>query len=66
MLCEALDAAGLANYRIGVGDASLYPRLLDRVEVPAAARAQILHELVTRDYVGLQRARWSATAPASC
>jgi ATP phosphoribosyltransferase regulatory subunit HisZ len=55
VLCEALDAAGLANYRIGVGDASLYPRLLDRLEVPAAARAQILHELVTRDYVGLQR-----------
>jgi ATP phosphoribosyltransferase regulatory subunit len=55
VLCEALDAAGLENYRIGVGDASLYPRLLDRLGVPASERAQILHELVTRDYVGLQR-----------
>jgi ATP phosphoribosyltransferase regulatory subunit len=55
VLCEALDAAGLENYRVGVGDASLYPRLLDRLEVPQTARAQILHELVTRDYVGLAR-----------
>jgi ATP phosphoribosyltransferase regulatory subunit len=55
MLCEALVAAGLENWRIGLGDASLYPRLLDRVGVPEGARAQILHELVTRDYVGLAR-----------
>jgi ATP phosphoribosyltransferase regulatory subunit len=55
VLCEALDAAGLANYRVGLGDASLYPRLLDRVGVPAGERPQILHELVTRDFVGLAR-----------
>ena len=55
VLCEALEAAGLENWRIGLGDASLYPRLLDRLEVPEGARAQILHELVTRDYVGLAR-----------
>jgi ATP phosphoribosyltransferase regulatory subunit len=55
VLCEALGAAGLENFRVGVGDASLYPRLLDRVGVPAEARPQILHELVTRDYVGLER-----------
>jgi ATP phosphoribosyltransferase regulatory subunit len=55
VLCDALTAAGLENWRIGLGDASLYPRLLDRLEVPADARAQILHELVTRDYVGLAR-----------
>ena len=55
MLCEALDAAGLENWRIGLGDASLYPPLLDRVGVPEGARPQILHELVTRDYVGLER-----------
>jgi ATP phosphoribosyltransferase regulatory subunit len=54
-LCESLDAAGLENWRIGLGDASLYPRLLDRLGVPEGARAQILHELVTRDYVGLAR-----------
>jgi ATP phosphoribosyltransferase regulatory subunit len=55
VLCEALLAAGLENFRIGVGDASFYPRLLDRVGVPAGARPQILHELVTRDFVGLER-----------
>jgi ATP phosphoribosyltransferase regulatory subunit len=55
VLCEALEAAGLENWRIGLGDASLYPRLLDRTGVPEGARAQILHELVTRDYVGLAR-----------
>ena len=55
VLCEALDAAGLENWRIGLGDASLYPRLLDRAGVPDGARPQILHELVTRDYVGLAR-----------
>jgi ATP phosphoribosyltransferase regulatory subunit len=55
VLCETLQAAGLENWRIGIGDASLYPRLMDRVGVPEGARAQILHELVTRDYVGLAR-----------
>ena len=55
VLCESLQAAGLENWRIGIGDASLYPRLLDRIGVPDGARAQILHELVTRDYVGLER-----------
>ena len=54
---EALTvlAAALEGHRIGLGDASLYPRLLDRLSVPASARNQILHELVTRDFVGLER-----------
>jgi ATP phosphoribosyltransferase regulatory subunit len=55
VLCEGLDAAGLENYRVGLGDASLYPRLLDRLGVPADDRPQIMHELVTRDFVGLAR-----------
>jgi ATP phosphoribosyltransferase regulatory subunit len=55
VLCATLDAAGLTGYRVGLGDASLYPRLLDRVGVPEDARPQILHELVTRDFVGLER-----------
>jgi ATP phosphoribosyltransferase regulatory subunit HisZ len=55
VLYESLIAAGVENWRIGLGDASLYPRLLDRAGVPQAARAAILHELVTRDYVGLAR-----------
>lgn len=55
LLCEALDAAGLAGYRIGIGDASLYPSLLDEFGVSMAQRAAVLHELVTRDFVGLER-----------
>jgi ATP phosphoribosyltransferase regulatory subunit len=55
VLCAGLDAAGLENYRIGLGDASLYRRMLDRLAVPAGARPKILHELVTRDFVGLER-----------
>jgi ATP phosphoribosyltransferase regulatory subunit len=55
VLCAGLDAAGLEGYRIGLGDASLYRRMLDRLVVPEGARPQILHELVTRDFVGLAR-----------
>jgi ATP phosphoribosyltransferase regulatory subunit len=55
LLAAALDTAGLRSHRIGLGDASLYPTLLDGLEVPPAARPQILHELVTRDFVGLER-----------
>ena len=44
------------NYRIGLGDASLYPALLDAARRAGAGRAAaILHELVTRDFVGLER-----------
>ena len=55
VLCAGLDAAGLENYRIGLGDASLYRRMLDRLAVPAQARPKILLELVTRDFDGLER-----------
>src|SRR5437763_6310733 len=37
VLCAALDAAGLENYRVGVGDASLYPGLLEAFEVASEA-----------------------------
>ena len=55
VLCEVLDAIGMTGYRVGLGDASLYPALLDLHGVPADARARILHELETRDFVGLER-----------
>ena len=55
LLCAALDAAGLTGYRIGLGDAALYPALLEGFEVPTGARTQIMHELETRDFVGLER-----------
>jgi ATP phosphoribosyltransferase regulatory subunit len=55
LLCEVLDSVGLDSYRVGLGDASLYPALLDALGVPEAARGPILNELVTRDFVGLER-----------
>ncbi len=55
LLCEALDAVGLESYRVGVGDATLYPALLEGFAVAPGARPAILHELVTRDFVGLER-----------
>jgi ATP phosphoribosyltransferase regulatory subunit len=55
ILCRALDAAGLRDYRVGVGDASLFPALLAGLDVPDETRARMLRELVERDYVGLER-----------
>jgi len=55
VLCAALDAAGLETYRVGLGDASLYPTLLDGLGVDPARRERILTELVDGDFVGLER-----------
>ncbi len=55
VLCGALDAAGLKTYRIGLGDVSLYPRLLQAVGVQPDRRERILAELVRGDFVGVQR-----------
>ena len=64
VLGEALDATGLESYKIGLGDAALFPALLDSVDPPPAARAQILKELVTRDFVGLEREVRALDLPA--
>jgi ATP phosphoribosyltransferase regulatory subunit len=54
VLCHALDAAGLRDYRIGLGDASLYPRLLAAFGLPGEARGRLLDALVARDFVALE------------
>jgi ATP phosphoribosyltransferase regulatory subunit len=54
VLCHALDAIGLKDYRIGLGDASLFPALMASLEVPEAVRAGLLQTLVLRDFVGLE------------
>jgi ATP phosphoribosyltransferase regulatory subunit len=64
VLCQALDAAGLETYRIGVGDASLYPSLLEALNVAETARERILAELVTGDFVGVDREVRSLGLPA--
>jgi ATP phosphoribosyltransferase regulatory subunit len=54
VLCHALDAAGLRDYRIGLGDASLYPRLLAAFGVSDEAGGRLLDALVARDFVALE------------
>jgi ATP phosphoribosyltransferase regulatory subunit len=56
VLCHALDATGLKDYRIGLGDASLFPALMASLDVPDGARSGLLETLVLRDFVGLERA----------
>ncbi len=55
VLCRALEATGLREFSVGVGDATLYPTLVDAFGVPAAAREELLHELSMRDLVALDR-----------
>jgi len=64
VLVGALRAIGLDGARVAVGDASLFPELLETLDVPQAGRAAILHELATRDHVGLQREIERATDPS--
>jgi ATP phosphoribosyltransferase regulatory subunit len=53
VLCRALDAAGLRSYRIGLGDAELYPELMAASGVPQERRAALVAALVARDFVRL-------------
>ena len=55
VLCRALDATGLKDYRVGVGDASLFPALMASLDVPEQARQGLLEALVLRDFVELER-----------
>jgi ATP phosphoribosyltransferase regulatory subunit len=55
VLCGALDAVGLTRYRVGLGDASLYPRLMAAFDVPEEAGGRMLEELGRKDLVGLER-----------
>jgi ATP phosphoribosyltransferase regulatory subunit len=54
VLCGSLDAVGLSGYRVGLGDASLYPKLMAACDVPAEARERLLHALGAKDLVGLE------------
>jgi len=50
----ALNEAGLRRHRVGVGDASLYRRLLVSLEVPVEQHTPLLRALARRDLVGLE------------
>ncbi|HXA55000.1 MAG TPA: ATP phosphoribosyltransferase regulatory subunit [Solirubrobacteraceae bacterium] len=64
VLCHALDATGLADYRVGLGDASLFPALAAGVGVPEAARGALLESLASRDFVELERRLGESGLPA--
>jgi len=55
VMARALEAAGLADFRIGLGSAAIVPRLLDDAGVAPDDQERVLYELVTRDFVGLER-----------
>src|SRR5947209_3939322 len=55
VMCAALDAAGLETYRVGLGDASLYPELLASVEVPGDLRERILSALAVGNFVEVEQ-----------
>jgi len=64
LLAESLDAAGLKNYRIGLGDVTLYPRLLESCGVDAESRERIIGELASGDFVGVERELGALQLPA--
>jgi ATP phosphoribosyltransferase regulatory subunit len=51
----ALEEAGLGRHRIGVGDGSLYRRLLASLGVPEDEHLPLLERLSARDLVGLEQ-----------
>ncbi len=54
VLSAALDAVGLKDFRIGLGDASLFRSLMESLNVAEDARAGLLEALVRRDFVELE------------
>ena len=54
VLCHALDAVGLRDYRIGLGDASLYRTLLRSIGIADDAAEDLFAALVARDFVALE------------
>jgi ATP phosphoribosyltransferase regulatory subunit len=63
VLCHALDAVGLRDYRIGLGDASLFPALMSSLEVREPVREGLLEALARRDFVGLEHQLSDAELP---
>jgi ATP phosphoribosyltransferase regulatory subunit len=54
LTAQALDEAGLRRHRLGVGDGSLFRRLLQAHEVPEERHLPLLTALSRRDLVGLE------------
>ena len=64
---DSLDGAGLRRHRVGVGDGTLFARLLDEAGVPDDVRADLIALLSARDFVGLERRLETlGLSPAAC
>jgi ATP phosphoribosyltransferase regulatory subunit len=63
VLSSALDAVGLKDFKIGVGDASLFPALMESLDVDLQARPALLEALARRDFVKLDRCLREAGIP---
>jgi ATP phosphoribosyltransferase regulatory subunit len=55
VLCHSLDAIGLKDYKVGLGDASVFPALMRALDVPEYVRPGLLEALVRRDFAGLEK-----------
>ena len=64
VLCRALDATGLEGYRVGLGDASLFPSLMAGLQVRENVRPGLLEALARRDFVELGRRLSDTGLPA--
>lgn len=65
VLCETLDGVGLKDYRVGLGDASLYGTLMEGLDVPQRLQEALLDALAQRDFVSLARLLGEADLPAA-
>jgi ATP phosphoribosyltransferase regulatory subunit len=54
VLCACLDAVGLQDYKIGLGDASLFGALMESLGVRERDREALLPTLAQRDFVALE------------
>jgi len=54
VLCAALDAAGLTRARIGLGDAGLFRKALEAMDVKLEAQGCVLDALEQHDFVALE------------
>jgi ATP phosphoribosyltransferase regulatory subunit len=63
VLCRALQEAGLQDFKVGLGDASLYGTLMERLGVPQELRTLLLDALAKRDFVALDSLLRDADLP---
>ncbi len=64
VLCRTLERAGLKDFRVGLGDASLYGTLMEGLGVAGALREALIDALARRDFVTLERTLGEADLPA--